>query len=373
MGDAASWGRRAVSELVTAHLKGAGIALSLLLSIVFARPGATIGIRLWGGLFSLSIVAYIAGSSPLLLSALGPFKAVQWALGAVSPALLVLFGRALLTDVRHVDRAGVIVLIGFSVLALTAANVPLPISKRLWQVHQLLEFGVFFYLAYLAFAGWREDLVEQRRQLRGPLIASITALGFVLGGFETWGFFAPVPEQFRLIEGLAIAVLSFAIAAVVLRLEWPEFALEAPRPVGVPETPANAEPERASVGDDFSPADRLELQRILVVVDEEGAWRDETLSVGALAQRVGIPEHRLRRLINRGLGHRNFSAFLNERRLAEAKRRLSDPNEARTPILTIALSVGFASIAPFNRAFREATGQTPSDWRRDNLDAGAQG
>jgi AraC-like DNA-binding protein len=72
-------------------------------------------------------------------------------------------------------------------------------------------------------------------------------------------------------------------------------------------------------------------------------------------------------LINRQLGHRNFSAFVNGYRLAEAEAALSDPAQAAVPILTIALDAGFGSIGPFNRAFKAHTGLTPTEYRRARL------
>jgi len=33
-------------------------------------------------------------------------------------------------------------------------------------------------------------------------------------------------------------------------------------------------------------------------------------------------------------------------------------------VLTIAMDLGYGSLAPFNRAFRETTGQSPTDFRR---------
>ena len=76
-----------------------------------------------------------------------------------------------------------------------------------------------------------------------------------------------------------------------------------------------------------------------------------------------LPEYRLRRAINQGLGERNFNAYLNGFRLAEVREALSDPAQRETPILTIALDAGFGSLAPFNRAFRAAEGCTPSEYR----------
>jgi hypothetical protein len=40
---------------------------------------------------------------------------------------------------------------------------------------------------------------------------------------------------------------------------------------------------------------------------------------------MGLPEYRLRRLINQGLGHGNFNAFVNHYRIEDAKTTLADP------------------------------------------------
>src|SRR5262249_21756672 len=98
-----------------------------------------------------------------------------------------------------------------------------------------------------------------------------------------------------------------------------------------------------------------------------GGWKSEGLTIGAVAEALETPEHRLRRLINQRLGHRNFADFVNGHRIQAAKTRLSDPTEARTTVAVIAFDLGYGSLGPFNRAFRAATGSTPSEWRRQAL------
>ena len=102
-------------------------------------------------------------------------------------------------------------------------------------------------------------------------------------------------------------------------------------------------------------------------MEREKAWRDEELSFARLAAQLGLQEYKLRRLINRGLGHRNFTAFLNRYRIKEVCDALDDPSQAAVPISTIALDAGFGSLGPFNRAFREANGMTPSEYRSRGL------
>ena len=93
-------------------------------------------------------------------------------------------------------------------------------------------------------------------------------------------------------------------------------------------------------------------------------WREESLTIGALASRLSVPEHRLRRTINQGLGYRNFSSFINRARIEAACANLNDPNKINITILEIAYDIGFASIGPFNRAFRAEKGCSPTEYRR---------
>ena len=104
---------------------------------------------------------------------------------------------------------------------------------------------------------------------------------------------------------------------------------------------------------------------------DDGVYREEGLSVASLAEKVGVPEHQLRKLINGALGFRNFSSFLNARRIEDAKAELANGDNARKQILQIALDLGYGSIAPFNRAFKLATGQTPTEYRKSALGPGA--
>ncbi len=87
--------------------------------------------------------------------------------------------------------------------------------------------------------------------------------------------------------------------------------------------------------------------------------QDSGLNRARLAEKVGIGEHRLSRIINRSFG-KSFSALLNGWRIEEAKQRLLEED---TAITKIAFEVGFNSIASFNRVFRENTGMSPTEFR----------
>ena len=76
----------------------------------------------------------------------------------------------------------------------------------------------------------------------------------------------------------------------------------------------------------------------------------------------------MRALINGQLGFRNFSAFLNSYRTGAAADALRDPEQDHLTVAEIAFGLGYQSLGPFNRAFKEARGQTPTEFRRSSRD-----
>jgi AraC-like DNA-binding protein len=153
-----------------------------------------------------------------------------------------------------------------------------------------------------------------------------------------------------------IAVLAGIVAAIcvaMMRVTARELFLAASEaPAKVAAAPESEAPEQKLVD---------ALMRLMA---DERIYRHENVTIGTLATRLGIPEYRLRRLINQRLGYRNFNVFLNNHRIEEAKAALADPTQAEVPVITIAMDAGFQSLGPFNRAFKATTGVTPSEYRR---------
>lgn len=92
-------------------------------------------------------------------------------------------------------------------------------------------------------------------------------------------------------------------------------------------------------------------------------FREEGLTISTLAARLDAQEYRVRQLINAQLGFRNFNAFLNHYRVREARKTLGDPARRHLGIAQVAYEVGYSSLGPFNKAFKERTGRTPSEFR----------
>ena len=97
-------------------------------------------------------------------------------------------------------------------------------------------------------------------------------------------------------------------------------------------------------------------------------YREAGLTISGLAKKLNMPEYRLRAFIHKQLGFRNFNAMLHKYRIEDASAALADSSKQNLPVLTIALSVGYQSITPFNNAFREIKGVTPSEYRKKMQD-----
>jgi len=86
---------------------------------------------------------------------------------------------------------------------------------------------------------------------------------------------------------------------------------------------------------------------------------DPQLTLFDLARELNTNTTYLSRIINDRYAN-NFSQFINDYRIREARKRLSDLTYSNLSIEGIARSVGFNSKSAFNAAFKQKTGVTPS-------------
>jgi AraC-like DNA-binding protein len=220
-----------------------------------------------------------------------------------------------------------------------------------------------------ALAGRATDLVEGRRRLRVWYAIVIALYGMLIVASEwLWpGGLSASPLSLANAIGLMGFIFLFAVLGSLLSSEP-----LAPVPIQLQGRQTLTLPNDALQAPSLTGADATQFAALRKLLDHGKVYREPDLSVASLSQKLDISERRLRHLINRQLGHRNFSAFINGYRLAEAETALGDPAQAAVPILTIALDAGFGSIGPFNRAFKSHTGLTPTEYRRARL-GGAPG
>lgn len=115
--------------------------------------------------------------------------------------------------------------------------------------------------------------------------------------------------------------------------------------------------------------DPLLSVKLQTLMEEQKVYKKEGLTIRELATLMNEQEYRLRRLINGQLGFRNFNDFLNQYRINDACEILSDPAQTRKTILEIAYDLGYQSIGPFNKAFKDLKGLTPTAYRKSQVQA----
>ncbi len=128
---------------------------------------------------------------------------------------------------------------------------------------------------------------------------------------------------------------------------------------------AEAGPGRRYERSSLSPASAaIHKARLLEAMERDQPYLDPGITLPKLAQGLNVPVSHLSQVINEQLG-RNFYEFINGYRVEAAKRGLLRPGAGQAKLITIAFECGFNSLATFNRVFKELSGRTPSEFRRD--------
>jgi AraC-like DNA-binding protein len=357
--------------------RGAVVGLSLLIAAVLLRD------RRYSTAARLGAALVMAAAASAICEAPGfprPWQSWSLVLLAISCGGTVVFwlwARATFDDdfvLRPWHGALLAVIVG---MQLFTAGWPATWPALAEAIDRVLPF-VYLGLALLAAAQtlttWRADLVARRLRLRPVVLIGVSvyiAAGVLQGlsGSMASGSMA----SGSMASGSSVWSVANAFGLFVLMglAGWNLFQAP-PQQASVPLPAAGnvaADVGATALGGENKPAaiEPKLLGRLERLMTVERAYRREGLTIGSLAAELGVPEYRLRQLINEGLGHRNFNSFVNGYRLAEARAALADPVQANVPILTIALDTGFQSLAPFNRAFKMTAGMTPTEYRRQHL------
>lgn len=107
----------------------------------------------------------------------------------------------------------------------------------------------------------------------------------------------------------------------------------------------------------------LMKSRILEFMNKEKPYLISDLSLDKLAQLLEISPHHLSQIIN-GQLEKNFFEFVNEYRVEEVKRLISQNLGEKFTLLSIAHDSGFNSKSTFNSTFKKFTSLTPKEYMR---------
>lgn len=314
-----------------------------------------------GALSGLSSAAYLLATKPGLNVFGLDLDLALVPIYAASPALVWLFCLSQFDDNFEVTKThwGLVVV---KMLTGGAGYISwkfgyLDLFWPLMAISTTILIGLLVHLALTAWRGRHDDLVEDRRRFRSVFVTGVILISGGILVSETY-------LRGSVYEGYGLTLQALAFLSITVFLLW-----RLSSPGGEDLFFRVASNESRLVGADhcdLTPADQHDLDGILAL-DGTELVLEPGLTIAKLASRLKIPEHRLRHLINQHMGYRNFADFLNHHRIQAAKSRLSDVNDRNTPVLTVAMDMGYGSLGPFNRAFKERTGLTPTEFRMQSL------
>lgn len=341
-------------------VRGAAVGGFFALAIAIGRGGLARA-RVAGILFCLAAAAHTLTQLPEIRPALGPAWSLVWAFSVSAAGLFWAFAIELFEDRSRFEPQRALPVVTLLLLSLVRTVATDDVATGLWLAHNVIGALLMLHVLFVIARGWKSDLVEPRRRLRGPVLATGAAYALAITIVESGEAVGRSAAALSPLAAALLFVMSMAGVLAFLRADAALFGPSQDLPAEDPSTPP------AELAEEDARAAAM-LERLM---RDERLSREPGLTVAALAARLRMPEYRLRRLINQRLRHRNFNAFLNQWRLAEAKEALADPAQREVPVSTIALDAGFQSLGPFNRAFRAETGLTPSEFRTRSLGASA--
>ena len=345
-------------------LRGAVVALCLLIAAMALRDRRDSTAALLGAALAIGAAASMICSAPTFPRPFAWWGLLLLVLSSANCVVFWLWARAAFDD-DFVPRPWHGVLWAAVAVAqwLDASGITRSAALE-FAIERTLSF-TFLGLALLAVAQtlvtWPTDLVQGRRGLRLFVLIGASAQ-IILNSYLSFSQ-QPSSPTFSMTSVANTFTLLVLVGLSVWNL------LEAGTRKGSILLPATNVPlgAPAKASDDQGKPAAIEpalLRRLEQLMTVERVYRREGLTIRSLSAELGVPEYRLRQLINEGLGYRNFNAFLNHYRIEEAKAALVDPEQVEVPVLTIAMDTGFQSIGPFNRAFKAATDLTPTEFRR---------
>ncbi|VUD56437.1 HTH-type transcriptional activator Btr [Thalassocella blandensis] len=116
--------------------------------------------------------------------------------------------------------------------------------------------------------------------------------------------------------------------------------------------------------------DPVAIAKVEAGVQGQALHLKHNINIEQFSETINLPVRETSAVINRHFGT-NFFEFINEHRVNEAKRRLSDSHYDQDTIAEIFAASGFNSASAFQRFFKRFTGLTPSAYRKHYRQSGS--
>lgn len=224
----------------------------------------------------------------------------------------------------------------------------------LHDINHAVGIVVLGWTIYLCLSKYMDDLDNRRRNTR--LLITAFCCFYMVGLVSFEFLYQNIRDTSAF--GLINAFIIFLLVLIILsKLISPK--ADAPHTTNNLQGTLRAPLAKSKTKENIESAQLTKLKKIM----DDGIFLQQALTIGRLSEMLDLPAHQLRQLINQELGFSNFSHYLNNYRIPWVCKQLQDGSKKHLPILTLALEAGYGSIAPFNRAFKVRTGQTPKQYR----------
>ena len=268
-------------------LRGGTCCLLLLLAAVLMRDHGRLTLARLGAAFALGTAAYALTSAAGYPTIAGAWSMPLLALSAGNNVVFWAFSAALFDDgfrLRWWHAALWLLLVAGGFAMCLSPTPPLGLALTLSS----LVFGALAMIP--AISTWRVDLVERRRRIRlfvvvaSSLYIGVTALAQLAGMQHT------APAEGSLAGAVGLLLISSVVAFSLVRVGHDTL-------FPMLDEPAESAPPTVSPARDSGPDQGL-LAALGRLMTAERAYRQDGLTIGTLASQLGLPEYRLRRLID---------------------------------------------------------------------------
>lgn len=308
-------------------------------------------------IFAASVAASTSGRAFTEMS--GPLLFMMTVAGTAGCAWMWLFSRALFRPAQQIGPVSILVVGAVMVVesswALTSGRLADGLAGELFRIAEnaasLICIAAIVFVFVEALSGVGATMARRERRFRyvfagvyGTIVA-VALIGVSGAGGDTFA------AQWKGAVLLACGVIAVIGSRVAI-----SFRRRNPLTVGAPQHRRG----RTAPCDVTTSA---LVQRVQRAVANENLLATPGLKVSGFADAIGEQEYKITQCVTGPLGYRNFNQFINAHRIVYARRMLSDAKNDARSISSIAYACGFNSIGPFNRAFKDHVGVTPSDFR----------
>ena len=333
-------------------LQRAGLTLLSVAWILLLRHSKT-GPHTWTGIgLIISVICYLLLETPFVHDRKILFLLA--ATGAMSiPVFFFVLTKAIFDDHFKTNRFIVLcfaieIVVHYWVYFRDIISIPIWLQQLSYIVAEVVSIGFVLAGIYTAIKTRKGDLIESRMKFRNVFVMITASLIGITLIVESMSIAKDSVDVLQILQRTSIFGLTLFFLISNFEIKSGFFFREQQKEK--PTLPAIEDHELR--------------KKLEILIEEKKVYRKEGLTIRELSDMLNEQEYKVRRLINGELGFRNFNDFLNKYRVNEACEILNDPGQNRKTILEIAYGLGYQSIGPFNKAFKELTETTPTAFRK---------